>query len=114
MTIRRNLGLLIILASIGVTLIGFLFSTYDAKRNVLDNVMRSNVIVIYADCKGGGNFGCLESVPGTGLSIPYRWIFAIGFVGVLAGIYLSTTARQNKTQAVGDFGSSRGSYVSRK
>lgn len=93
MTIRKNLGLLIVLASIGFTLIGFLSSTYDTKRSVLDNVMRSNVVIIYADCKGGGDFGCLETVPGTGLSVPYRWILALGFVGLLAGIYFSRTAR---------------------
>lgn len=93
MTIRRNFGLIIILASIGFTLIAFLFSTYNAKRSILDNVMQSNVIIIYADCKNGGDFGCFESVPGTGLSIPYRWIVALGFAGLLAGIYFSRTAR---------------------
>ncbi len=93
MTIRKNLGLLIVLASIGLTLIGFLFSTYDTKRSVLDNVMRSNVVIIYADCKGSGDFGCLETLPGTGLSVPYRWILALGFAGLLAGIYFSRTAR---------------------
>lgn len=96
MTIRKNLGLIIILASVGVTLLGFLFSTYDAKKSVLDNVMRSDVVVTYPDCKTpyAPGYGCKEFEPGTGLSIPYRWFVALGFIGILSGIYFSRASQQ--------------------
>jgi len=93
MTNRKNLGLLIILISVGFVLIGFLFSTYDKKIGLFDNVMHSRVVLVEtSDCRsiGGPELSCAQP----GLSVPYRWLVALGFFGLLTGIYLSKASRQ--------------------
>lgn len=89
---RRNLGLIAVLASIGLAIIGFMLMDYNPGWSTLDNIMRSRVHFYSAQ----------ESFPGESLifdptasqafrwptSVPYRYLFSICLAGVFAGAFL--------------------------
>lgn len=89
---RKNLGLIAVLASIGLATIGFMLMDYNPRWSTLDNIMRSRVHFYSAP----------ESFPGESLvfdptasqasrwptSVPYRYLFSICLAGVLAGVFL--------------------------
>lgn len=91
---RKNLGLIAVLTSIGLAIIGFMLMDYNPRWSTLDNVMRSRVYFYNAPASTRYPGQDLAFDPtaapkkGWPKSIPYRYLFSICLVGAFAGVFL--------------------------